>query len=59
MVQRERPTQEGWGKFDVDALTFLTAKIDAMTQQLDRLNVTVANVRATSPTLIVVVPLII
>ena len=27
------------GKYDVDALTLLTAKMDATTQKLDRLNV--------------------
>jgi len=31
------------GKFVVDAVTILTAKMDAMTQRLDRLNVSIVN----------------
>jgi len=38
------------GKSDVDALTLLTAKMDAMTQKFDRLNVSVVNSCAPSPT---------
>ena len=37
------------GKFDVDALTLLTTKVDAMTQKLDRLNVSAMNSYAPSP----------
>jgi len=37
------------GKFDVSALTLLTAKMDAMTQKLDRLNVIIVNSCALSP----------
>jgi len=37
-------------KFDVDALTLLTVKMDAMTQKLDRLNVNVVNSCAPSLT---------
>ena len=38
------------GKFDVDVLTLLTAKLDTMTQKLDRLNVNKVNACALSPT---------
>jgi len=38
------------GKFDVDALTLLTAKMDAMTQKLDILNVSTVNSCAPFPT---------
>jgi len=38
------------GKFDVDTLTLLTAKMDVMTQRLDRLNVNVVNLSAPSST---------
>jgi len=38
------------GKFDVDALTLLTANMDAMTQRLDRLNVNAVNSCASSST---------
>ena len=38
------------GKFDVNALTLLTAKMDAMTQKLDGLNMNVVNFYALSPT---------
>ena len=37
-------------KFDVDALTLLTAKMDAMTQTLDRLSVNAVNSSIPSPT---------
>ena len=37
------------GKYDVDALTLLTAKMDAMTQKLDKLNVTAVNSCPPSP----------
>ena len=37
------------GKFDVDALTLLTARMDAMIQNLDRLNVSAVNLCAPSP----------
>jgi len=36
------------GKFDVDALTFLTVKIAALTQRLDRLNVNAVDACALS-----------
>ena len=35
-----QPKRAG-GKFDIDALTLLTTKMDAMTQSIDRLNVNV------------------
>jgi len=38
------------GKFDVDALTLLTAKIDGITQRLDKLNVNAMNSCALFPT---------
>ena len=44
-----QPKRDG-GKFDADALTSLIAKIDAMTQQLDHLNVNVVDVCVPSPT---------
>jgi len=37
------------GKFDVDALILLTAKMDAVTQKLDKLNVSPVNPCAPSP----------
>jgi len=37
------------GKYDVDALTLLTAKMDAMTQKLDKLNVNAVNSCAHPP----------
>jgi len=36
-------------KYDIDALTLLTAKMDAMTQKLDRLNANAVNSCASSP----------
>jgi len=45
--ERRRPKRVG-GKYDVDALTLLTVKMDAMTQKLDRLNVNVVNSYASS-----------
>jgi len=36
-------------KYDIDALTLLTAKMDTMTQKLDRLNVNVVNSCTPSP----------
>jgi len=38
------------GKFDVDGLTLLTTKMDAMTQKLDWLDVNAVNSFAPSPT---------
>jgi len=46
--ERGQPKRVG-GKYDVDALTLLTVKMDAMTQRLDRLNVNVVNSCAPSP----------
>ena len=40
--ERGQPTRVG-GKYEIDALTFLTAKMDAMTQKLDKLNVHVVD----------------
>jgi len=40
------------GKFDVDALTLLTTKMDVMTQRLHRLNVNVVN--SCAPSLLVI-----
>jgi len=37
------------GKFEVDALTLLSAKVNAMTQRLDRMNVNAVNSSASSP----------
>jgi len=47
--ERDQPKRVG-GKFNIDALTLLTAKMDAMTQRLDRLNVNVVNSCVPSPT---------
>jgi len=47
--EHSQPKRVG-GKFDIDALTLLPAKIDAMTLKLDRLNVNVVNSCASSPT---------
>jgi len=46
--ERGEPTRVG-GKFDVDALTLLIVKMDAMTQKLDRLNVSTVNLCAPTP----------
>ena len=37
------------GKYNIDALTLLTAKMDAMTQKLDKLNVNAVNSCAPFP----------
>jgi len=41
-TERGQPKQVG-GKLQVDALTLLSAKVDAMTQRLDHMNVNVVN----------------
>jgi len=46
--ERGQPKRVG-GKFHVNALTLLTVKMDAMTQKLDRLNVSTVNSCAPSP----------
>jgi len=40
--ERDQPKRVG-GKYAIDALTLLTAKMDAMTQKLDKLNVNAVN----------------
>ena len=50
--------KRGGGKYDVNALTLLTTKMDAMTKKLDRLNVNDVNSCAPSPSCENVVPLI-
>ena len=46
--ERGQPKQVG-GKYDIDALTLLTAKMNAMTQKLEKLNVNAVNSCAPSP----------
>ena len=46
--ERGQPKMVG-GKYDINALTLLTAKVDAMTQKLDKLNVNAVNSCAPSP----------
>ena len=46
--ERTQPKRVG-GKFEVDALTLLSAKVDAMTKRLDRLNVNAIHANAPSP----------
>jgi len=46
--ERGQPKRVG-GKYDIDALTLLTAKMDAMTQKLDKLNVHAVNSCSPSP----------
>ena len=46
--ERGQPKRVG-GKYDVDTLSSLTAKMDAMTQKLDKLNVNAVNSCAPSP----------
>jgi len=46
--ERGQPKRVG-GKYEIDALTLLTAKMDAMTQKLDKLNVHAVNSCAPSP----------
>jgi len=43
------PSNKVENKFDVDALTFLTTKMDVVTQRLDRLNVNTMNACVPSP----------
>jgi len=47
-TERGQPKRVG-GKLEVDALTLLSAKVDAMTQWLDRMNVNVVNSSAPPP----------
>jgi len=44
----KNPSKKSRGKFDVDSLTLLTAKMDAMTQRLECLNFNVVNAYAPS-----------
>ena len=44
-TKRGQPKQVG-GKLEVDALTLLSTKVDAMTQRLDRMNVNAVNSNA-------------
>ena len=44
-----RPTQRVGGKLKIDALTLLSAKTDAMTQRLDRMNVNTVNSSVSFP----------
>jgi len=46
--KRAQPRQVG-GKFEVDAFSLLSAKINAMTKRLDQLNVNTINFSAASP----------
>jgi len=46
--KRTQPKRVG-GKFEIDTLTLLSTKVDAMTQRLDRLNVNSVNSNALSP----------
>jgi len=46
--ERGQPKRVG-GKYDIDSLTLLTAKMDAMTQKLDKLNVNAVNSCTPSP----------
>ena len=46
--ERAQPKRVG-GKFELDAITLLTAKMDAMTQKLDKLNVHAVESCAPSP----------
>ena len=45
------PSKEAEGKFDVDALTLLTTKMNDMTHRLERLHVNIVNACAPSPSL--------
>jgi len=47
-TERGQPNRLG-SKLEVDALTLFFAKVDAMTQTLDRMNVNVVNSSAPSP----------
>jgi len=46
--ERGQPKRVG-GKYEINVLTLLTAKMDAMTQKLDKLNVHLVNSCAPSP----------
>jgi len=43
------PSKKVGGKFDVDTLTVLTAKMDAITQRLECLNINAINACVPSP----------
>ena len=47
-TERGQPKRVG-GKLEVDALTLLSGKVDAMTQRMDRMNVNVVNSSAPPP----------
>jgi len=47
-IERGQPKRIG-GKLEVNALTLLSTKVDAMTQRLDQMNVSVVNSSAPSP----------
>jgi len=47
--ERGQPKRRVRGKYDIDAITLVSAKKNAMTQKLDRLNVSVVNSCASSP----------
>ena len=47
-IERRQPKQVE-GKLEVDALTLLSAKFDAMTQRLDHMNVNAVNSTAPPP----------
>ena len=47
-INRTQPKRVG-GKLDVNAITLVSAKIDAMTQRLDQMNVNVVNSSDPSP----------
>ena len=47
-TEKGQPKRVG-GKLEVDALTLLSAKVDAMTQRLDRMNVNAVNFSAPPP----------
>jgi len=47
-TERGQPKWVG-GKLEVDVLTFLSAKVDVMTQRLDRINANVVNSSASPP----------
>ena len=47
-TERGQPKRVG-GKLEVDAVTLLSTKIDAMTQRLDQMNVNAVNSNASFP----------
>ena len=49
MVPCEKSAQEGWGKLELDAISMLSAKVYAMAQRLEWLNINFISSSTHSP----------